>query len=60
MGHGFGWVKLGMGGGGFWLGLRLEWVGGFVLVVVAVDIGVRLGCGGGWQWLALGVGCAVG
>ena len=28
MGHGFGWVKLGMGGGGFWLGLRSRWVGG--------------------------------
>ena len=23
MGHGFGWVKLGIGGGGFWLG---SWV----------------------------------
>ena len=28
MGNGFGWVKLGIGGGRFWLGLRSEWVGG--------------------------------
>ena len=55
MGHGFGWVKLSMGGGGEWW--VLWWVVGFV---VAVGIWVRLGCGGGWQWLALGVGCAVG
>ena len=33
---------------------------GFVVVVVAVGIGVRLGCDGGWQWLTVGVGCAVG
>ena len=28
MGHGFGWVKLGIGGGEFQLGLRMGWVGG--------------------------------
>ena len=37
MGHGFGWVKVGIGGGGFWLGLRSEWVGGGF-------------CGGYWYW----------
>ena len=33
MGHGFGWVKLGIGGGEFQLGLRMGWVvsGGFWL-----------------------------
>ena len=28
MGNGFGWVKLGIGGGRFWLGLKSGWVGG--------------------------------
>ena len=49
MGHGFGWVKLGMGGGGFWLGLRSRWVGG------GFCGGGGGFCGGCWYWSEAGL-----
>ena len=39
MGHGFGWVKLGVGGGGYWGEARLRWW----LAVASVGCGLCRG-----------------